>query len=46
MENSKIATQKPSRKEIGGRYVDAAAVWSAPKDDSQAACLTELTFKA
>jgi hypothetical protein len=34
------------RRDIGGRTVDAAAVWSAPKDDAQAMCLTEITFKA
>ena len=35
-----------ARRLFGGRYVDAAAVWSAPHDDDQAVCLTELDFKS
>jgi hypothetical protein len=34
------------RKDIAGRYVDAAAVWSGATEESQAVCLTELDFKA
>jgi hypothetical protein len=31
---------------INGRYVDAATVWSAPQNDAQADCLTEIEFNA
>jgi hypothetical protein len=34
-----------ARKVFGNRFVDAAAVWSAPHDDAQAVCLTELDYK-
>jgi hypothetical protein len=34
------------RKDIGGRTVDTAAVWSAANEESQAVCLTEIDFKA
>ena len=35
-----------ARKLFDGRYVDASAVWSAPHDDDQAVCLTQMDFKA
>ncbi|HWY63114.1 MAG TPA: hypothetical protein VNW15_14525 [Rhizomicrobium sp.] len=35
-----------ARKVFDRGYVDAAAVWSAPQEDSQAVCLMELDFKS
>ena len=29
----------------GGHFVDAATVWSAPQDDAQAVCLTEIDYQ-
>ena len=34
------------RKSFGERYVDASTVWSAPDDDAQSVCLTEIDFKS
>ena len=33
-----------ARKLFDTRYVDVSAVWSAPHDDDQAVCLTQLDF--
>lgn len=35
-----------ARKSFDARYVDVSAVWSAPHDDEQAVCLTQMDFKA
>jgi len=35
-----------ARKVYGGRYLDIATIWSAPRDDAQAVCLTQLDYRA
>ena len=44
--NQETAYVWNGRKTIDGRYVDASAVWSAPTDDGQSACLTEINFRS
>jgi beta-lactamase regulating signal transducer with metallopeptidase domain len=44
--NTETAYAWNARKIIGGRSVDAAAVWSAEHDSDNAPCLTELEFKS
>jgi hypothetical protein len=44
--NEETATVWNGRKAFAGRYVDASAVWSAPSDAAQSACLTEIDFKS
>ena len=44
--NEETATVWNGRKNLGDRYVDASAVWSAPNDQGQSACLTEIDFKS
>jgi len=44
--NQETASVWNGRRVIGNRYVDASAVWSAPDDESQSVCLTEIDFKS
>jgi hypothetical protein len=44
--NQETATVWNGRKSLGERYVDVSAVWSAPNDDAQSVCLTEIDFKS
>jgi hypothetical protein len=44
--DQETATVWNGRKNLGDRYVDTSAVWSAPDDKSQSVCLTEIDFKS
>jgi len=44
--NQETAYVWNGRKNLGDRYVDTSAVWSAPNDEGQAVCLTEIDFKS
>ena len=43
--NEETAYVWNARKVFGGRFMDAAVVWSAAHDDDQAVCLTALDYK-
>jgi hypothetical protein len=44
--NQETAYVWNGRKNLGDRYVDTSAVWSAPNDEGQSVCLTEIDFKS